>query len=191
LLLLAMSFASRAEDRRLAVLEMRGKGLDAQALGLLSESARAGALQAVRGKGVSVVTRENLMLLLKSAGVAPEDCEGECEVETGRRIGADFVVTGDAVRLEDRFVVSLKLHETGHEFRLRVTEDYGALLDEMNSGLIDIAKFSPYGYVLAKKTSGVHIFATELTYGRPWYRGYIIARKDRHLTSIEDLRGKS
>ena len=81
--------------------------------------------------------------------------------------------------------------QTGHEFRLRVTEDYGALLDEMNSGLIDIAKFSPYGYVLAKKTSGVHIFATELTYGRPWYRGYIIARKDRHFTSIEDLRGKS
>src|SRR5438477_6525812 len=102
LLLLAMSFAARAEDRRLAVLEMRGKGLDAQALGLLSESARAGALQAVRGKGVSVVTRENLLLLLKSAGVAPEDCEGECEVETGRRIGADFVVTGDAVHLEDR-----------------------------------------------------------------------------------------
>jgi phosphate/phosphite/phosphonate ABC transporter binding protein len=263
-IVLVASLSARAEERRLAVLELHGKSVDAQALALLSESARAGALQAARGKSVSVVTRENLVLLLKSAGVAPEDCESECEVETGRKIGADLIVTGDAVRIEDRFVVSLKLHETlrgallgtrqvsaktqlalldettaatsalvaanlteahgkrltltfgmqpqwsreqmqklfgplmeylsrqtGHEFRLRVTEDYGALLDEMNSGMIDVAKFSPYGYVLAKKTSGVRIFATELTWGRPWYRGFIIARKDRKYRNIEDLQGKS
>src|SRR5207244_6726941 len=109
-IVLVASLASRAEERRLAVLELHGKDVDAQALALLSESARAGALQAARGKSVSVVTRENLLLLLKSAGVRVEDCESECEVETGRKIGADLIVTGDAVHLEDRFVVSLKLH---------------------------------------------------------------------------------
>ncbi len=58
---------------------------------------------------------------------------------------------------------------TGYEFRLRVTEDYGSLLDEMKSGIIDLGKFNPYGYVLARKSQGVKIFATELTYGRPYY----------------------
>lgn len=203
--------AALADERRLAVLELRGAGVEPQVLSLLSEAARTGALGA---KGIAVVTRENLLVLLQAAGVDPAACEGECEIETGRKIGADLVITGDVARIEERFVVTLKLHETargtllgarqlqgktqlalvdevsattttllgamaaapwrltltfgmqpewsreqmerlfgplmkylaektGHDFRLRVTEDYGALLDEMNSGLIDVGKFSP------------------------------------------------
>ena len=36
--------------------------------------------------GVSLMTRENMLVLLQSSGKKLEDCEGECEVETGRRL---------------------------------------------------------------------------------------------------------
>lgn len=81
--------------------------------------------------------------------------------------------------------------KTGYEFRLRVTEDYGALLDEMNSGMVDLGKFAPYGYVMAKRSQGVRIFATELTAGRPYYRGYVIARRDSGIKTFDDLKGRT
>jgi formylglycine-generating enzyme required for sulfatase activity len=57
------------------------------------------------------MTRENMMVLLKDMG--KKDCsEGDCEVETARNIGADFVVSGSVVRIDAAFVVTLKLHET-------------------------------------------------------------------------------
>ena len=262
--------AARAEGAasapRLAVLEFRGGAVEPALLTLLADAARTGALQGAEGRPLSVMTRENVLVLLEASGVKLEDCEGACEVETGRRLGVDFLVSGDVAAVERELLVTVRLYETasgvllasrqirgatqlgliadlaeatgaavrarlervqaapkrrqvltfgmqpqwsreqmqrmfgplmrylsektGHEFRLRVTEDYGALLDEMNSGLIDIGKFSPYGYVLAKKTNAVRLFATELTNGRPWYRGYVIVRKDSGLRSIDDLRGK-
>ncbi|MBI4818164.1 MAG: phosphate/phosphite/phosphonate ABC transporter substrate-binding protein [Deltaproteobacteria bacterium] len=81
--------------------------------------------------------------------------------------------------------------KTGQEIRLRVSEDYGGLLDEIASGVIDLAKIAPYGYVVARKTMGVRIFASELTMGRPFYHGLIITRRDSGLRSVEDLRGRS
>ena len=54
---------------------------------------------------------------------------------------------------------------TGYQFRLRVTQDYGALLDEMSSGIIDVGKFNPYGYVLARKNQGVEILVRHTAHG--------------------------
>jgi formylglycine-generating enzyme required for sulfatase activity len=57
------------------------------------------------------MTRENMMVLLREMG--KKDCaEGDCEVETARNIGADFVVSGSVARIDAAFVVTLKLHET-------------------------------------------------------------------------------
>ena len=39
-------------------------------------------------------------------------CEGECEVETGRNIGADFIVTGEIGRFGPDLQVKLKLYDT-------------------------------------------------------------------------------
>jgi hypothetical protein len=44
---------------------------------------------------LEVMTRENLLVLLQASGKKIEDCEGGCEVDTGRRIGADLIVSGD------------------------------------------------------------------------------------------------
>ena len=49
--------------------------------------------------------------LLRDMG--KQECEeGDCEVETARNIGADYVISGKVVRIEQLYVVTLKLHET-------------------------------------------------------------------------------
>jgi TolB-like protein len=76
-----------------------------------SDTIRGGALQGIEGHGVMVMTRENMMVLLREMG-RQECAEGECEVETARNIGADYVISGKVVRIEQLYVVTLKLHET-------------------------------------------------------------------------------
>jgi len=61
---------------------------------------------------LQVITRENLIVLLTSTGKKLEECEGECEVDTGRRIGADLVISGDLLKIGTNFKLNLRLHET-------------------------------------------------------------------------------
>jgi len=61
---------------------------------------------------LDVMTRENLLVLLESSGKKLEDCEGECEVETGRRIGADEIISGEIQKLGSLYKMSLRLHDT-------------------------------------------------------------------------------
>jgi TolB-like protein len=101
----------RLNNKRLAVLEFQGKNLDQDILMTFSDTIRGGALQGIGGQGVAVMTRENMLVLLRDMG--KQECgEGECEVETARNIGADFVISGKVVRVEQLYVVTLKLHET-------------------------------------------------------------------------------
>ena len=107
----AVSAAAQRGNKRLAVLEFQGKNLDQDVLMTLSDTVRGGALQGLEGRGVVVMTRENMLVLLRDMG--KKECgEGECEVETARNIGADYVVSGKVVRMEQIYVVTLKLHET-------------------------------------------------------------------------------
>jgi uncharacterized protein YbgA (DUF1722 family) len=57
------------------------------------------------------------MVLLHSSGKDLANCEGECEVDTGRRIGADAIVSGEVLKVGTRYKLTLRLHET-HEGRL-------------------------------------------------------------------------
>jgi hypothetical protein len=58
------------------------------------------------------MTRENLLILLQATGKSLEECEGECEVDTGRRIGADLILSGDVQKLGLIFKISLRMHNT-------------------------------------------------------------------------------
>ena len=107
----AVSAAAQKGNKRMAVLEFQGKNLDQDILMTFSDTVRGGALQGIEGRGVMVMTRENMQVLLRDMG--KQDCgEGECEVETARNIGADYVISGKVVRMEQIYVVTLKLHET-------------------------------------------------------------------------------
>jgi len=102
---------SQTVSKRLAVLEFKGAKIESEVLDAFADAVRGGAVEGLAGRGVQVMTRENMMMLLKEMG-KKECSEGDCEVETARNIGADFVVSGSVVKIDDAFVVTLKLHET-------------------------------------------------------------------------------
>ena len=85
--------------------------------------------------GLQVMTRENLLTLLQATGKDPGQCEGECEVDTGRRIGADAIISGDVLKVGSRYHISLRLHET-HDGRLLSSSiASGKTIDELDEGL--------------------------------------------------------
>jgi hypothetical protein len=84
------------------------------------------------GPTLNVISRENLVVLLQASGKTMEQCEGECEVETGRLVGADLVVSGDALAVDGKFKLSLKLHATKSGRMLSGSVVSGASYEELD-----------------------------------------------------------
>ena len=104
--------------RTLAVLELRNQlkfDKDALDLPYFTDQIRSGALKV--NPSLNLITRENLVVLLESSGRKAADCEGECEIETGRRVGADVIISGEGQRIGNIYKLTLKLHDT-HSGRL-------------------------------------------------------------------------
>ena len=59
-----------------------------------------------------VITRENILLLAGPGEKDLSDCEAECEITTGRKLGADALITGDLQRIGPELKLSLRLHQT-------------------------------------------------------------------------------
>jgi hypothetical protein len=106
----AQARAAQRMYQRLAVLEFSGRQIEGDVLGAFTDAVRGGAVEGLTGRDVKVMTRENMMVMLRDMGKS-ECSEGDCDVETARNIGADFVVSASVVRIDDAFVVTLKLHE--------------------------------------------------------------------------------
>jgi hypothetical protein len=83
------------------------------------------------------MTRENVIVLLGAAGKSLADCEGECEVDTGRRLGADYVVSGDLLKIGTSYKLDLRLHETKDGQLVSGTAASGKSVDELDSGTAD------------------------------------------------------
>ena len=82
---------------------------------------------------IGVMTRENIMVLLQSGGKTLADCEGECEVDTGRRLGADWVISGDMLKIGSHFKIDLRMHDTHDGQLLSGATDSGATPDELDA----------------------------------------------------------
>ena len=106
-----LSPQAAAQSARIAVLELRGP-VEADVLRLMTDEVRGGVLDATRGGDFIVMTRENMALIAKDMGKDLSCLEGECEVETGRNIGAAYVVSGEVVSVGGSLNLVLKLHET-------------------------------------------------------------------------------
>ena len=65
-----------------------------------------------RRPDLGVMTRENVLQLLEASGKKLEDCVGQCEVETGRLLGADLVISGRITKIGTRYKLSLRMHAT-------------------------------------------------------------------------------
>jgi hypothetical protein len=96
---------------RIAVLEITGGNLEVALLRLLSDALRAQALRVVKPRGMTVMTRESMLAILADMGACTTPEEGTCEVETGRNIGADILVTGEITKVGAQFFLTLKLFD--------------------------------------------------------------------------------
>ncbi|MCA1828331.1 MAG: hypothetical protein ABR567_12380 [Myxococcales bacterium] len=81
---------------------------------------------------LDIMTRENLLVLLQSTGKKLEECEGECEVDTGRRIGADQIVSGEIQKVGTRYKLTLRLHDTHEGKLLSSAIGSGKSIDELD-----------------------------------------------------------
>ena len=102
-----------ASADRLAVLEFSGDGsLTDKELMYLVDTVRAEALNILPTDPWEIVTHENMIVVLETNAESLQCREGECEVETGRLIGADWVVSGAVIEFGTKYRVTLKLFET-------------------------------------------------------------------------------
>jgi hypothetical protein len=75
---------------------------------------REGALDTIRSADadIKMMTRENMLVRLSDMGIDPSCVEGECEIETARIMGADYVISATLLELGGRWILSAKLHES-------------------------------------------------------------------------------
>ena len=77
----------------------------------LSNLVRGAARRTLPAERFVLMTRENIQELLPE-GRTLADCVGECAVETGRRIGADYVATGEVTVFAGEIRVTVNMHDT-------------------------------------------------------------------------------
>ena len=110
-LILLAAVPALCAPARIAVLEFQNPaGLTEQEVVYITELARGAAARLPAAK-YFVMTRENILEQLPP-GTTLDECVGECEVETGRKVGADFVLTGEVIRFGASLRVLMKLHDT-------------------------------------------------------------------------------
>ena len=123
-------------QQRVAVLEFAGDGsIEDNGLAFLADMVRESALKYLGSSGYEVMTRENMLVLMEMNTDDLGACEGECEVETGRMIGAHLVVAGSQVKFGSSFELVLRTYET-ETGRLTGSETVSAeTLDSLRSRL--------------------------------------------------------
>ncbi len=138
LLVLACSWipAAQAGAARLAVLELRNDaGLSVAEMAYLTDRVRGDASQDLSPGAFLVMTRESIQELLPP-GVRLVDClSSECEVAVGRRIGADYIVTGEILKFGDELRMNLKVHHCVSGAFLGSETAGGARLADLEGGV--------------------------------------------------------
>ena len=138
LLVLAGAWAATAHAGavKLAVLELRNDAsLSVAEMAYLTDRVRGDASQALPSGAFLVMTRESIQELLPP-GVKLVDClSSACEVDVGRRIGADYIVTGEILRFGDELRMNLKAHHCASGAFLGSETAGGAKLADLESGV--------------------------------------------------------
>lgn len=95
---------------RLAVFELRDEaGLGPSDAAYLTDRVRAHARQELP-PGMIILTRESLFALIPR-NVRLEDCsETACDLEAGRKLGVDYIVSGELLRFAGELRLNLKAH---------------------------------------------------------------------------------
>jgi TolB-like protein len=121
---------------KLAVLELRNDaGLSVAEMAYLTDRVRGDASQNLPSSAFLVMTRESIQELLPP-GVRLVDClSSQCEVEVGRKIGADYIVTGEILKFGDELRMNLKVHHCASSAFLGSETAGGARLADLENGV--------------------------------------------------------
>jgi TolB-like protein len=112
LLLPGPAVAQDSGKLMLAVLEFSNDArLTAFEAETLADDVRGAAL-AVLGRSFRIMTRESMLEMLPPGTDLAQCSEGQCEVQAGRKVGADRVIAGSVGRVGTKMVVRLKLFDT-------------------------------------------------------------------------------
>ncbi|MFN3197531.1 MAG: PEGA domain-containing protein [Bradymonadia bacterium] len=142
--------------QRLAVLELTDTtGQQSAAAVWLGETIRTRAARRM-GDHWLLITRENILAMLPP-GVDLASCEGDCEVETGRNIGAHALLTGTLSSVEGRWRINLHLYDTDSGALLKShlvrADGLGALERPLQSAVDDLLDALPN--VLSSAEAGI------------------------------------
>jgi phosphonate transport system substrate-binding protein len=75
---------------------------------------------------------------------------------------------------------------------LRVFKTYEECQDKFVAGEVDLVRFGPASYVLAKTTNaGIQLVVAEQEDGKKRCKGVIVVRQDSPIQSMKDLKGRS
>jgi hypothetical protein len=127
------------EPKRIAILELNVYQTDVlkiEELLLLTDEIRQNANQ-ILGDRFFMMTRENMNALVESPDVLAK-CIGECEVQIGRLLQADYILSGNLIKLDGgEMKAILKLHQVKEGRLLGVQDAVGSDLKTLSLQLKD------------------------------------------------------
>ena len=106
-------------------------------------------------------------------------------------IGINPFTSPDEIKKMYQPLLARIFNSLGLKVRLMIVKDYLSLGEQIKKGTIDGGWFSPFAYITAAEMTPLDPVATPLINGKDYYNGYIIARKDSGIASLQDLSGKS
>ena len=112
LFLCFLHMALAADQKKVAVLELSNKaGITDDEANFLTDKVRDMASRTLAQKGFLVVTKESIYDLLPPGTDYKNVCtSAQCEIEVGRLLGVDYIVTGEIIKYADDFIINLKVH---------------------------------------------------------------------------------
>ena len=127
-------YAQQRDDQRIAVLKLNNDAkIPEQEVNYLSNLIRQITSSTLAHKFL-VMDKENIKVLLPP-GKTIADCQGQCAVDTGRRLGAAFIITGDVMNVDTQLRVIIKLHNTSDSGLISSEIVSGKKITEMESDI--------------------------------------------------------
>jgi formylglycine-generating enzyme required for sulfatase activity/TolB-like protein len=124
---------------KVAVLDLKNDaGVSSSEIFYLTDRTRDAVMRKLPAR-FNVMTSESILELLPP-GVKMADCsDAECEVEIGRKLGAEYVITGELLTFANKYRLNLKLHHCESASFLGSETIKGSDLEQLEESIIIIA----------------------------------------------------
>ena len=113
--------------------------------------------------------------------------------ETKKELIMGLVPVSNAEKLIEDVDPLYKLlsQKTDKEVKGFIATNYIGVVEALGSGSVDFALIPPFAYLLANKKHGSEALLTSINKdGAPGYYSIILARSDKNINNVEDLKGK-